>query len=102
MTELHRLRADELEMEMPVAVEVGDLSLCVVRTTDGIFAFEDICTHQRNVKLSEGFVEGNTIECPQHQACFDLRTGAVVTPPATEAIRVFDVIDEGAEILIVS
>ena len=48
-----------------------------------IFALHDLCTHGR-ARLSDGFVEGDTVECPLHQGLVCIRTGAPRSAPITE------------------
>jgi 3-phenylpropionate/trans-cinnamate dioxygenase ferredoxin component len=74
--------------ELPLAVDVSGVAVCVVRIDGEVFAVHDECTHQ-SVPLSEGDVEGGTIECWRHGSRFDLRSGAVINPPATEPVRVY-------------
>ena len=58
---------------------------------DGDFyAIEDICTHDGG-ELTGGIIEGHEIECPRHGARFDIRTGAVLCPPAYEPTAKFPV-----------
>ncbi|MBA3409669.1 MAG: non-heme iron oxygenase ferredoxin subunit [Geodermatophilaceae bacterium] len=71
-------------------VEFDDMDVAIVRSGDVVYAIEDVCSHAE-VALSEGEVEGNTIECWMHGSCFDLRSGAPTGPPATEPVDVFDV-----------
>jgi len=48
--------------------------------------------------LSEGAVEGTEVTCPWHGAKFDLRTGAVLGPPARQGVRSYAVRVTGADI----
>ncbi|MDT0303373.1 bifunctional 3-phenylpropionate/cinnamic acid dioxygenase ferredoxin subunit [Streptomonospora wellingtoniae] len=62
-----------------------------VFNADGeIYAVDDTCTHQ-NASLSEGWLEGCHIECPLHEAAFDLRTGQPSCLPAKRPVRTYDV-----------
>jgi 3-phenylpropionate/trans-cinnamate dioxygenase ferredoxin subunit len=83
----------------PLAVEVDGLDLALVRTGGDVFAIEDECSHAA-VALSEGDVEGCTIECWMHGSRFDLRTGKPTGPPATEPVPVYPVRIDGGDVLI--
>jgi len=62
----------------------------LVRSDGDYAALHDLCTHGQ-ARLSEGYLDGGCIECPLHQALFDIRTGAAMSAPATEPIRTFPV-----------
>jgi len=62
-----------------------------------LYAVEDICTHDGG-DLATGELQGYEIECPRHGARFDVRTGAVLCPPAYEPIAKFPVKIEGETI----
>jgi nitrite reductase/ring-hydroxylating ferredoxin subunit len=61
---------------------VGDLELVVCHTRDGVFAVDNNCTHAF-ARMSEGYLKGTSLSCPLHGATFDVRTGAVLSGPAT-------------------
>jgi 3-phenylpropionate/trans-cinnamate dioxygenase ferredoxin component len=52
------------------------------------------------VPLSEGDVEGGTIECWRHGSRFDLRTGTVMGPPAVEPVQVYATRVDAGEVLV--
>lgn len=71
--------------------------ISIFHTEAGIFAVDDTCTHQ-DASLADGWVEGCTVECPLHESCFDLRTGAASGPPAKRPVRTHRVEVRGDEI----
>ena len=81
---------DALAVGTPQGVRIARVGICLVRTADGIFAVYDECTHGA-VPLSDGDVDGHTIECWMHGSRFDLRTGVALNLPATEPVLTFPV-----------
>ena len=71
-------------------VRVGDVGIAVLRLEDGFFAISDVCTHEYAL-LSEGFCEEGKLECPLHQACFDIRSGAALDEPAEIPVATYKV-----------
>ena len=84
------IQFDSLQRGKPIQVEVAGQPVCVTRVGDEVFAVSNICTHSY-AELSEGEVKGFAIECWLHGAEFDLRTGAALTLPATEALETYAV-----------
>src|SRR5260370_25998578 len=60
-------------------------------------AIGDTCTHLGG-PLSEGDVQGTMVTCPWHGADFDLKTGAVLGPPAQKGVPSYKVVVEGDDI----
>jgi 3-phenylpropionate/trans-cinnamate dioxygenase ferredoxin subunit len=78
-----------------LAVVVDSVPVAVVRDSDGgVHALRDVCSHA-DVALSEGEVDGCTLECWLHGSRFDVRTGEPSGPPATRSVPVYLVKVEG-------
>jgi nitrite reductase/ring-hydroxylating ferredoxin subunit len=58
-------------------------AIAVFNDGDRFYALNDRCPHAA-ASLAEGWVADGTVECPRHGSVFDLRTGAVLSMPATE------------------
>ncbi|HEY2744560.1 MAG TPA: FAD-dependent oxidoreductase [Polyangia bacterium] len=89
--------AGELVDGKPLVGHVGDEGVMLVRRGEEIFATGATCTHYSG-PLGEGLVVGETVRCPWHHACFDLRTGEAVKAPALNGIPCWDVVVEGATV----
>ena len=80
--------------------DVGTVEVAVVRAEDGeLYAISDICSHGA-VSLSDGEVEGSTIECWLHGSRFDLRTGRPTGLPAIRPVPVYPVTVDGDRVLV--
>jgi nitrite reductase/ring-hydroxylating ferredoxin subunit len=71
-----------------VAVEVGGARIAVANVSGTYYAFGDTCTHE-HCSLAEGDLEGTTVTCMCHGAQFDVRSGAVLAPPALLPVKAY-------------
>lgn len=68
------------------AFDVAGRKVAVANVAGTFYGFDDTCTH-RQCSLAEGELGGTTVTCPCHGSQFDVRTGAVLTPPATIPVK---------------
>ncbi len=73
--------------------------IAVFRTaSDTVFALRDRCPHKGG-PLSQGIVFGETVACPLHNWCIDLRDGKAAQPDIGTVER-FDVRLESGQVLL--
>lgn len=83
-------RLEELPEDSHQVVDLEDAVVAVFNCNGQFYAIEDVCTHDGGI-LTGGPVANCIITCPRHGARFDIRTGAVLSPPAYEPIHCFPV-----------
>lgn len=72
------------------AFDVAGRRIAVANVGGSFFAFDDACTH-RHCSLAKGRLAGTTVTCLCHGSEFDVRTGTVLKPPASQAVRSYPV-----------
>jgi 3-phenylpropionate/trans-cinnamate dioxygenase ferredoxin subunit len=82
-----------------IHVDVAGKPVAVVRSDGEVFAIHDVCSHAE-VALSEGEIDGQTIECWLHGSRFDLVTGRPTGLPATKPVPVYPVKIDGDDVLV--
>ena len=80
-------------------VSVGGIDVMLANVSGYFYALSNKCTHAGG-PLAKGKLDGFVVQCPLHGSKFDVRTGAVVGPPAQIPERVFGVKVEGKDILV--
>jgi NADPH-dependent 2,4-dienoyl-CoA reductase/sulfur reductase-like enzyme/nitrite reductase/ring-hydroxylating ferredoxin subunit len=78
---------------------VGGEDVLLVRSGSDIFAIDAHCSHYHG-PLAEGLVVDESIRCPWHHACFDLRTGEAARAPALNPLTVWQVEHAGERIFV--
>lgn len=73
-----------------VGGKVGDKQIAVYNIKGQLYATDNVCTHAFAL-LSDGYLDGDTIECPLHAGRFDVRTGKGLGPPITCDIKTYPV-----------
>jgi len=69
-------------------------AVLLARRGDSFFAIGARCTHY-GAPLVDGILVGETVRCPWHHSCFDLRTGEAVCAPALSPVACWTVKRDG-------
>lgn len=72
-------------------------SYSLLRTSNGIFAFDTRCTHAG----APTSLSGGQLKCPAHGSIFNPETGEVVRGPAVDALKSYRTIEENGQIRII-
>jgi 3-phenylpropionate/trans-cinnamate dioxygenase ferredoxin component len=79
--------------------KAGDRTVALFRVSGQWWATDDRCTHDGG-RLVAGRLEGFIVSCPRHGARFDVRTGKVLSRPASVDLAVHEVKVEGDDVLV--
>ena len=79
---------DDIEDADGITVEIDNRKIAVFRCGQNYYATDNYCTHAR-APLVDGYLDGETIECPLHQGRFDLRSGKALCSPATVNLKIY-------------
>ena len=80
-------------------VETGGLVLAVFNLDGEFYVTDDQCTHGPG-SLSEGFIDGDVIECNFHNGQFNIKTGEVVSPPCMIPVKTYKAMVENGRVII--
>lgn len=78
---------------------VGDAQVLLARSGNELFAVGALCAHYRG-PLVKGIVVDDTVRCPLHHACFNLRTGEALRAPALDPIACWRVERDGDKVFV--
>ena len=92
-------KASDLADGDMMLAEVGEEHVLVCRLGGNYFAAGDGCPHAGG-SLSDGYLEGEEVECPLHGSLFSVRTGDNTGPPATEGVPTYQVTVDGDDLMV--
>ena len=75
----------------------------VLTELDGkVIAFSNVCSHEECTFVfeGEGKLDGEEVECDCHGSIFNVMSGEVLTPPATQPITIYNVEIQGDDVLV--
>jgi toluene monooxygenase system ferredoxin subunit len=81
-----------------VGLEVNGERVLLVNVDNGIYAYADICPHQKS-RLSEGTLTDRILRCARHHWEFDVCSGFGVNP-RNSCLKLFPIRIEGEDILV--
>ncbi len=101
MSELVKLcSADDISDGEPKRVLIDNFPpLAVYNVAGKFFVTDDTCTHGM-ASLTEGYQEGDQIECPFHGGAFDIKTGEPTAFPCSDPIKTYPVVEQDGDIYI--
>jgi nitrite reductase/ring-hydroxylating ferredoxin subunit len=80
-------------------VEAQGLVVAVFNVNGEFLVTDDACTHGPG-SLSEGYLDGDIIECNFHGGQFSVRTGEVISPPCMVPVKTYAVTVENGLVFI--
>ena len=95
---LHGIPITDLPDGARLLGHAGGEGVLLTRRGAEIFAVGSTCSHYGG-SLADGLVEGDTVRCPLHHACFSLRTGEA-RAPALNAVACWDVEKRGDRLFV--
>jgi apoptosis-inducing factor 3 len=82
-----------------LAGQVDGQAVLVARVGSEWLALGAVCSHYSG-PLAEGLIVGDTVRCPWHHACFSLRTGKALRPPALRDLEAWRVEERGGKVYV--
>jgi len=90
---------EDVAVGTALKIEADGLVLAVFNVDGEFFVLDDACTHGPG-SLSEGYIEGDVVECNFHNGQFNIRTGEVVLPPCMIPAKTYAAIVEDGKVFI--
>jgi nitrite reductase/ring-hydroxylating ferredoxin subunit len=91
--------ADDVAVGAALKVEKDGLTVAVFNVDGEFYVLDDQCTHGPG-SLSEGYIEGDVVECNFHNGQFNIRTGEVVMPPCMIPMKTYPTAVENGKVVI--
>lgn len=82
------------------AVTVGEKKIAIYKIGGQIYATANECTHEQCYLDENGAIHFDVVECTCHGSQFDIKTGNVILPPATEKLETYKAEVVGNDIIL--
>jgi nitrite reductase/ring-hydroxylating ferredoxin subunit len=99
VTRVELCKADEVAAGSALRVEAGGVTVAVYNIDGEFYVTDDNCTHGPG-SLSEGFIDGDVVECNFHNGQFNIKTGEVVSPPCMIPVKIYPTRIEDGKVVI--
>jgi nitrite reductase/ring-hydroxylating ferredoxin subunit len=99
MPRLELCQAADVAEGTALKVETEGLILAVFNVDGEYYVLDDACTHGPG-SLSEGYIEGDVVECNFHNGQFNIRTGEVVLPPCMIPMKTYPTTVEDGKVCV--
>jgi NADPH-dependent 2,4-dienoyl-CoA reductase/sulfur reductase-like enzyme len=93
------IAADTLQPGAKLLGHADGEPVLLTRLGDEYLAIGATCTHYGG-PLAEGVIDGDTVRCPWHHACFSLRTGEAQRAPALSPVACWSVERRGDQVCV--
>jgi nitrite reductase/ring-hydroxylating ferredoxin subunit len=98
-TRVELCKINEVAPGTALKVEAAGLVVAVFNLDGEFYVTDDSCTHGPG-SLSEGYVDGDVIECNFHNGQFNIKTGEVVSPPCMIPIKTYPAMVQDGKVFI--
>lgn len=98
MIKIEACKVEDIAEGETFKVDFGQ-GIAVFNVNGTLYATDDTCTHGKS-SLSDGWLEGDVIECAWHAGKFCVRTGKPLSLPVTKPIRTYPIQIEGGSVFI--
>ena len=88
MTWINAARLKEIPDDEPLQVTLNGQLIALYKVEGNYYATQDACSHAK-ASLAEGFMDGECIECPLHEARFHIPSGKLISGPTCDPLKVF-------------
>ena len=89
-----------LEGTIEKVIVGNNLPIALYKVGDQIYATTNICTHAQCELDHNHAIYGDVVECTCHGSRFDIKSGAVILPPAVDPLKTYPVTVEEEDVVV--